>query len=71
MPEAERIDAALARHGFSPALRPRIERLCDGREDPQRLRCCNSGCFVCVLSIQAIVAELSERDPSAPGTDNG
>ncbi len=53
-----RIDAALARRNFTPTLRRRIERLLDGEEDRTRLRCCNSGCFVCVNELKEIVAEI-------------
>ncbi len=59
------IEAALARRQYSPVLKPRIEALLDGREDRARLRCCHSGCFVCVLELQAILAEV-ESALSAP-----
>ena len=52
------IDEALARWNFGPQLRPRIERLLDGREDRARLSCCNSGCFVCVEDVKKILAEV-------------
>jgi hypothetical protein len=58
MDRATRIDHALAKRNFSPVLRVRIERLLDGVEDRERLRCCNSGCFVCVLELKAILAEV-------------
>jgi hypothetical protein len=55
---AQLIDAALERRRFSPAMKPRIEALLDGREDRERLRCCNSGCFVCVQELRAILTEV-------------
>jgi hypothetical protein len=58
MKREELIDAALERRNFGPQLRARIERLLDGAESREKLRCCNSGCFVCVLELQAIVAEV-------------
>jgi hypothetical protein len=58
MDRAARIDQALAKRNFSPVLRVRIERLLDGVEDRERLRCCNSGCFVCVQELKAILAEV-------------
>ena len=58
------IDAVLARHNLSPVLVPRIRRLLEGQEDRHRLRCCNSGCFVCVKDLCTILAELE----SAPGS---
>jgi hypothetical protein len=54
----EAIDAVLARRKLSPVLVPRIRKLLDGTEDRQRLRCCHSGCFVCVEELRAVVAEL-------------
>jgi hypothetical protein len=65
MDRAVRIDQALARRNYSPALRPRIERLLDGIEDRARLRCCNSGCFVCVQQLLAILAEVEEGGATA------
>jgi hypothetical protein len=58
MDRTTRIDLALAKRNYSPALRQRIERLLDGEEDRTRLRCCNSGCFVCVQELLAIVDEI-------------
>jgi len=55
---AQRIEAALAKRRFSPILAPRIEALLDGREDRARLRCCHSGCFVCVQELLAILDEV-------------
>lgn len=52
------IEAALARRNYSPALRERIERLLDGREDRSRLRCCGSGCFVCSQELLGILSEV-------------
>ena len=52
------IEAALARRNYSPILRRRIEFLLDGVEDRTRLRCCNSGCFVCSQQLLEIVAEV-------------
>lgn len=52
------IEAALARRNYSPVLRRRIEFLLDGVEDRARLRCCNSGCFVCSQQLLEIVAEV-------------
>ncbi len=52
------IDAALARRNYAAHLRGRIEGLLDGTEDRTRLRCCNSGCFVCVQVLLLIVAEI-------------
>jgi hypothetical protein len=60
MDRAARIDAALARHNFGAQLRPRIERLLDGTEDRARLRCCNSGCFVCVEELKLILTEIEK-----------
>lgn len=54
------IDAALARRNFSVNLRVRIERLVDGVDDRKRLFCCNSGCFVCVKELLAVVEEVEE-----------
>ncbi len=62
---AARIDAALQRRNYSPALRDRIERLLDGSEDRERLRCCNSGCYVCANELRAIVAEIEGGGGSA------
>lgn len=58
MDRAACIDAALARRNYAPHLRERIERLLDGREDRTRLRCCNSGCFVCAQQLLDILAEV-------------
>ena len=58
MDRTARIDAALAKRNYAPELRERIERLLDGREDRARLRCCNSGCFICVQQLLAIVDEV-------------
>jgi hypothetical protein len=58
MDRATRIDQALAKRNYSPALQQRIERLLDGEEDRTRLRCCNSGCFVCVQELLAILEEV-------------
>lgn len=58
MDRTARIDQALAKRNYSPALRQRIERLLDGEEDRARLRCCNSGCFVCVQELLAILEEV-------------
>ncbi len=66
MDRTARIDHALAKRNFSPVLRVRIERLLDGEEDRERLRCCNSGCFVCVQELKAILAEV-EGDEAASG----
>ena len=60
MDRAARIDAALARHNFGAHLRPRIERLLDGTEDRNRLRCCNSGCFVCVEELKQSLTEIEQ-----------
>jgi hypothetical protein len=60
MDRAARIELALAKRNYSPVLRVRIERLLDGVEDRERLRCCNSGCFVCVQELKAILAEVEE-----------
>lgn len=66
MDRTARIDAALAKRNYAPALRERIERLLDGREDRTRLRCCNSGCFVCVQQLLAIVGEVEAGDVGEP-----
>ena len=63
MDRAACIDACLARHGYSPSLRPRIERLLDGAEDRGRLRCCNSGCYVCSLTVLRILDEVEAAVP--------
>jgi hypothetical protein len=68
MDRTERILAALKKRGYSPVLRERIERLLDGQEDRTRMRCCNSGCFVCVQQLRAIVAEVEAGD--APTSSN-
>jgi hypothetical protein len=54
------IAQALEKRRYSPILRERIERLLDGVEDRNRLRCCNSGCFVCVQELLAIVQEVEQ-----------
>jgi len=64
MVDHARIDAALARRNLSPLLIPRIERLLDGREDRCRLRCCHSGCYVCVEELKAVLAELESSSAS-------
>jgi len=58
MDRADLIEAALAKRNFSSVLAPRFERLLDGVEDRARLRCCNSGCYVCVKLIHAVLAEV-------------
>ena len=65
MVDEARIDAVLARRNLSPVLIPRLQRLLDGREDRSRLRCCHSGCFVCVEELKAVLAEL-ETPPDGP-----
>lgn len=65
MDRTARIDLALAKRNYSPVLRVRIERLLDGLEDRARLRCCNSGCFVCVKELQAILVEVEGDDAGA------
>jgi|GEM_PF-2945899 hypothetical protein len=77
MDRATRILEALARRDYSPYLRERIERLLDGREERTRLSCCNSGCFVCVQELIAILGEIEgleaggdrvgQASPQAPG----
>ena len=62
MDRTARIDDALAKRNYALVLRERIERLLDGREDRTRLRCCNSGCFVCVQQLLAIVEEVESGD---------
>ena len=57
------IEAALARRNYSPILRRRVEFLLDGVEDRNRLRCCNSGCFVCSRELLAIVTEVEAALP--------
>jgi len=52
------IEAALARRNYSPVLKRRIEFLLDGVEDRTRLRCCNSGCFVCSQELLNIISEV-------------
>lgn len=66
MDRVARIDLALARRNYSPVLRLRIERLLDGIEDRGRLRCCNSGCFVCVQELLAILREVEEGTADTP-----
>lgn len=62
------IEAALARRNYSPILRRRIEFLLDGVEDRSRLRCCDSGCFVCSRELLAIVVEVeAAMTPPADG----
>jgi len=65
MDRAARIDQALAKRNYSPVLRLRIEKLLDGIEDRARLRCCNSGCFVCVQELLAILAEVEGGEAAA------
>lgn len=60
MDRAALIDAALLRRNYAGHLRRRIERLLDGDEDRTRLRCCNSGCFLCTDELLKIVAEVEE-----------
>ncbi len=55
------IEAALDRRGWTPFLRTRVERLLDGREDRQRLHCCDSGCAVCVRELLALLAEVERQ----------
>lgn len=64
MVDEARIEAVLARRNLSPILLPRIQRLLDGREDRARLRCCHSGCFVCVHELLAVLAELEGPSPA-------
>jgi hypothetical protein len=74
MDRTARIAVALSKRKYSPVLRERIERLLDGREDRERLRCCNSGCFVCVQELRAILREVeneSEPDPPADERKSG
>jgi len=68
MDRAVRIDLALAKRNYSPVLRERIERLLDGVEDRTRLRCCNSGCFVCVQELLAILAEVEGGEAASGQT---
>ncbi|HEX3135331.1 MAG TPA: hypothetical protein VHX44_17325 [Planctomycetota bacterium] len=68
MDRAARIDLALAKRSYSPVLRGRIERLLDGVEDRARLRCCNSGCFVCVQELLAILAEVEGGEAASGQT---
>jgi hypothetical protein len=65
MDRAARIAQALAKRNYSPVLCTRIERLLDGVEDRNRLRCCNSGCFVCVQELLAILAEVEGGEADA------
>ena len=65
MDRTTRIDQALAKRNYSPVLRVRIERLLDGQEDRARLRCCNSGCFVCVQQLLEILAEVEVGEAPA------
>jgi hypothetical protein len=69
MERAAAISRALERRQFAAELAPRIERLLDGIEDRARLRCCSSGCYVCVQQILAVLAEVEAATaalPSAP-----
>jgi hypothetical protein len=66
MDRVARIDQALAKRNYSPVLRLRIERLLDGQEDRARLRCCNSGCFVCVQQLLEILAEVEGGETGEP-----
>jgi len=68
MDRAARIEAALAKRNFSSELAPRFERLLDGIEDRTRLRCCNSGCYVCVKQIHAVLDEVEAGLPAAAAT---
>ncbi len=61
------IAAEVERHGWHPSLCAWIADLCDGRQDRTRLRCCNSGCFVCKRDVLAIVAKV-ESAVSADGS---
>lgn len=58
MDRAVLIEAALVRRNLASHLRRRIERLLDGLEDRARLRCCNSGCFVCTDELLAVLMEV-------------
>lgn len=71
MDRATRIDQALAKRNYSPVLRSRIERLLDGVEDRTRLRCCNSGCFVCVQQLLEILAEVEGGTAETPSSTCG
>jgi hypothetical protein len=53
---------ALDKRGYAAGLVERIERLLDGREDRTRLRCCSSGCFVCMQELLKIVAEVEAAE---------
>lgn len=66
MERAEAIRVALERRQFAAELAPRIERLLDGIEDRRRLRCCNSGCYVCVQQLLAVLQEVEAA--TAPAT---
>ena len=61
MDRATVIEAALVRRNLAGHLRRRIERLLDGVEDRTRLRCCNSGCFVCTDELLAVVIEIESE----------
>ena len=63
-----RIEAALARRNYSPALAARIACLLDGREDRTRLHCCNSGCFVCAQELLDIVGEVEAGERPGSST---
>ncbi len=65
------IASALERRQYAAELAPRIERLLDGVEDRKRLRCCNSGCYVCVQQILAILAEVETAVGAVPSVDRG
>jgi len=67
MDRADLIEAALAKRNFSSVLAPRFERLLDGVEDRARLRCCNSGCYVCVKQIHAVLNEVEAGLAGAAG----
>ena len=66
MDRAVLIEVALARRNYSSALRERVERLLDGREDRARLRCCGSGCFVCSQELLGILAEVESALADGP-----
>ena len=53
------------RRGWHPNLATWIDNLCTGVEDPSRLRCCHSGCFVCKNDVLRIVELVKAKRDDA------
>lgn len=66
MDRLEAIRQAVDRRGWHPVVGERVARLLDGREDRARLRCCGSGCLVCVLELRRALAEVEAAGAPPP-----